>query len=195
MDAARRHGKAMMRRLLPAPLMSCALLVAWLLLNGTLALGHILLGAVLALVIPWWTERLRPERPRLRSAIGVARLALVVLVDIVASAAVVARQILGPEARVKSTFVQVPLTIRDPYGIATFASIITMTPGTLSADLSDDRRFLLVHALHSDDPAALIEEVKRRYEEPLRAIFGETDSLPGPEREARGAAGGGGGVS
>jgi multicomponent K+:H+ antiporter subunit E len=182
----------MMRRLLPAPLMSCALLAAWLLLNGTLALGHILLGAVLALAIPWWTERLRPERPRLRSLFGVARLALVVLFDIVASAAVVARQILGPEARVKSTFVQVPLTIRDPHGIATLASIITMTPGTLSADLSDDRRFLLVHALHSDDPEALIEEVKRRYEEPLRAIFSEAESPPGPQTDPRKAGRGGG---
>jgi multicomponent K+:H+ antiporter subunit E len=105
---------------------------------------------------------------------------------------VVARQILGPEARVKSTFVQVPLTIRDPHGIATLASIITMTPGTLSADLSDDRRFLLVHALHSDDPEALIEDVKRRYEEPLRAIFSETDMPPGPQPDPREAAGGGG---
>jgi multicomponent K+:H+ antiporter subunit E len=65
----------------------------------------------------------------------------------------------------------VPLTIRDPYGIASLSSIITMTPGTLSVDLSPDRRHLLVHALHLDDPAGLIESIRSRYERPLIAIF------------------------
>jgi multicomponent K+:H+ antiporter subunit E len=55
--------------------------------------------------------------------------------------------------------------------MASLASIITMTPGTLSVDLSPDRRHLLVHALHLDDPAALIASVKTRYEQPLIAIF------------------------
>jgi multicomponent K+:H+ antiporter subunit E len=68
-------------------------------------------------------------------------------------------------------FVTVPLSIRDPYGIVSLASIITMTPGTLSVDLSADRERLLVHALHLRDPAALIASIKSRYERPLIAIF------------------------
>jgi multicomponent K+:H+ antiporter subunit E len=64
-----------------------------------------------------------------------------------------------------------PLSIRDPYGITSLASIITMTPGTLSVDLSADRKNLLVHALNLDDPAVLIASIKSRYERPLIAIF------------------------
>ena len=67
-----------------------------------------------------------------------------------------------------------PLHIRDPHGIASLAGIITMTPGTLSADLTEDRRFLLVHALNASDEAVLIASIKTRYEAPLQRIFGET---------------------
>ncbi len=98
-------------------------------------------------------------------------LALVVLRDIVVSNVQVARLILGPERRIAPRFVWLPLTIRDPHGIVTLAGIITMTPGTLSADLTDDHRFLLVHALNAGDEAILIATIKRRYEAPLIRIF------------------------
>ena len=64
-----------------------------------------------------------------------------------------------------------PLAIRDAHGVATLAGIITMTPGTLSADLTDDRRYLLVHAFNVDDEQALVASIKERYEAPLREIF------------------------
>ena len=53
-----------------------------------------------------------------------------------------------------------------------FAAIISMTPGTVSSEFSDDGKHLLVHALHVDDQAALIQLIKTRYEKPLLKIFG-----------------------
>jgi len=164
-------SSALLKRVLPAPLLSLALLVAWLLLAGSASPGNLALGALLAVVIPWFTEPLRPDKPRPRAWLLAARLTLVVLYDIVMSAITVARQILGPEAKLNPRFVWVPLDLTDPHGIVLLASAITLTPGTLSADLSDDRRHLLVHALHVDDEAALIDSIKQRYEAPLRVIF------------------------
>lgn len=161
----------MKRRLLPAPLMSASLFVAWLLLASSASPGNLLLAAVLAIAIPWWTERLRPDRPRPTAWGTAAALTLTVLYDIVMSAITVARQILSPQSRLDSRFVWVPLDLRDAHGIVALASAITLTPGTLSADVSDDRRYLLVHALHVDDEAALIDSIKQRYEAPLRVIF------------------------
>jgi multicomponent K+:H+ antiporter subunit E len=158
-------------RLIPAPLLSAALFVGWLLLVGSVSLGHVMLATVLAIVIPMWSERLRPERARIGGWGTIVRLTLVVLFDIVASAWTVAKQILGPEDRIHPGFVWVPLTIRDPYGTASLASIITMTPGTLSVDLTPDHRHLLVHALHVDDADVLVAAIKSRYERPLIAIF------------------------
>jgi len=160
-----------MGSLLPSPLVSTGLFIAWLLLSGSVSLAHVVLAAVLALAIPRVARRLMPDPVRIHSPGAALRLSGVVLYDIVASALVVARQILGPEERVRSGFVWVPLAIRDPHGVASLAAIITMTPGTLSVDLSPDGRHLLVHALHVDDAAALIDSIKARYERPLIAIF------------------------
>jgi multicomponent K+:H+ antiporter subunit E len=160
-----------MSRWLPAPLLSAVLFVVWLLLAGSLAPAHLVLAAVLALAVPRITERGWPARPRLKKPATIARLGLVVLWDIVRSNIEVARRILGPQASLRPGFVWVPLDLREAHGILTLAGIITMTPGTLTVDVSDDRGFLLVHALHVDDAAALVAQIKARYEQPLREIF------------------------
>ena len=147
------------------------LFVVWLLLIGTLSLAHGLLAAILALVIPLFTERLRDERAGMRRPLVAAKLALVVLRDIVVSNLQVARLIIGPESRIRPSFLWVPLDLRNTHGITALASIITMTPGTLSCDLSDDGRHLLVHCLNLDDAAATIAQIKESYERPLLEIF------------------------
>jgi multicomponent K+:H+ antiporter subunit E len=159
-----------MKRWLPSPLMALVLFAAWLLLNDRSA-GQAVLAAVLAVAIPLVTARFQPDHPRIRHWPTVFRLALVVLWDIVVSNLQVAWLIIGPERRIAPRFVWLPLELRDPHAIASLAGIITMTPGTLSADLTDDRRHLLIHALNASDEAAVIAGIKQRYEAPLLRIF------------------------
>lgn len=156
---------------LPSPLMSLVILGVWLDLSGSLAPGQWLLGAGLGLLLPHVAERLREGHARLRRPGLAARLALRVLWDIVLSNIEVARRILGRESRIRPGFVWVPLALTNVYGITTLAGIITMTPGTLSAELSADRRHLLVHCFHLEDAAATVAQIKRRYEAPLLEIF------------------------
>lgn len=160
-----------MKRLFPTPLLSLTLFVAWLMLNGSASAGHMLLGAALAWAVPLATQRLRPDQPRVKAWRSVTRLGLVVLRDIVMSNIDVARGVLGPEKALSPGFFWLPLTIRDPHGIIALAGIITMTPGTLSAELTPDRRYLLVHAFNAGDTDALVADIKARYEAPLREIF------------------------
>jgi len=68
-------------------------------------------------------------------------------------------------------WVPVPLDIQHPNGVALFASIITMTPGTVSCIVDEHRREILVHALDCGDPVAAARDMKARYEAPLREIF------------------------
>jgi multicomponent K+:H+ antiporter subunit E len=159
------------KRLLPAPLMSATLLVVWLLLNNTVDPAHVALGSLLAVVVPRWTTKGRPQAPRIGRPMAIVRLALVVLLDIVRSNIEVARRILGSEAAIRPRFVWVPLTLTDPYAVLSLAAVVTLTPGTLSAELSPDRRHLLVHAFNVDDEQALIGAIKSRYETPLKEIF------------------------
>jgi len=160
------------KRLVPAPLISATLFVMWLMLNQSASPGNLVLAAVFALALPLVFSGFRVEPPRVRKPAVVVRLVLRVLADIVKANIEVARRILGPESRIHPRFVWVPLSIRDAHGIAALAGIITLTPGTLSSDLTDDRRHLLVHAFNVDDEQALIASIKERYEAPLMEIFG-----------------------
>ncbi len=116
-----------------------------------------------------------PSAPAPRSVanrIGLAlRLLAVFLWDIVVSNFAVAKRILGPESAIRPRFVWVPLTLRGERLLATYAGMITMTPGTLSVDISADHRWLLVHAFDVDDEAELRRSLHERYERPLMEIF------------------------
>jgi len=160
-----------MKRWLPAPLLSLSVFVVWLLLVATLAPAHLLLAALLAILLPLLAQRLRQDTAHLRRPLLAARLAAVVLWDIVLSNIEVARRILGRESKIHPGFIWIPLDISNPHGIAALAGIITMTPGTLSSELSADGRFLLVHCLHLEDADAAIAQIKARYEAPLREVF------------------------
>jgi multicomponent K+:H+ antiporter subunit E len=95
----------------------------------------------------------------------------VVLADIVVANLRVARLVLGPRSALRPRFVRIPLDITHPRGVNLLAAIITLTPGTVSADLGEDRRTLLVHGLAVPDERAVIAAIKARYEVPLREIF------------------------
>lgn len=149
------------------------LVAMWLLLNGTLAAGSIVLGVVVAAAMLGASATLRPERPQLRRPRVAAELFLVVLGDIVRSNFAVARIVLNlvGERRVRSGFVSIPLELRDPHAIAVLAAIVTSTPGTVWADLSADGRTLTLHVLDLVDEAQWIERIKSRYERRLMRIF------------------------
>jgi multicomponent K+:H+ antiporter subunit E len=160
-----------MNRLVPYPLRTLSLLACWLILNQTLHPAHWALGAMLGVALPLALAALTPSVTTLRRADLALSLLGVFLKDIVVANLEVARRILGPESAIRPRFVWVPLGITNPQGIAVFAAMITMTPGTLSVDITPDRRWLLVHAFNVDDEAALIRDVQQRYERPLREIF------------------------
>jgi multicomponent K+:H+ antiporter subunit E len=65
----------------------------------------------------------------------------------------------------------VPLRLKSAEAITVLAGTITMTPGTVSADLSADGRSLLVHCLETDDPKGTVDGIKDRYERRLLEIF------------------------
>ena len=96
-----------------------------------------------------------------------------VFVDIVRSNIAVARIVLGLTGKraIRSGFLEVPLDMRDPYGLAALATIVTSTPGTIWAGLSQDSATLTLHVLDLRDERASIDTIKQRYERLLMEIF------------------------
>ena len=161
-----------MRLLLPYPIASASFLAFWLLLNQSLSLGHLLLGAAAGLVGGWSLAALKQPKARPRRLATMARLAGLVSADIVRSNIAVARIILGLEQRgYTSGFVEIPLELRDPYGLATLACIITSTPGTLWVEFDAATGMLTIHVLDLIDKTTWIRTIKGRYERALLEIF------------------------
>ncbi len=162
----------LLKRLIPHPIFSLVLLIVWLLLNNTVSAGHILLGSVIALVLPWatagfWAEQLHLHKPGLA-----IKFLLLVLWDITVANIQVAKLILSPRRKLRPAFIHYPLDMDNDFAITVLASTISLTPGTVSIDVNDDHSVLLLHGLDVDDEAALIAEIKQRYEAPIKEIFG-----------------------
>lgn len=95
-----------------------------------------------------------------------------VIWDVIVANFQVARIVLFmPTDRIRSAWIRVPLDLKSPEAISLLAGTITMTPGTLTADMSACGKALLVHSLHAPDPDGIRDEIKTRYEARLKRIF------------------------
>jgi multicomponent K+:H+ antiporter subunit E len=160
------------RRFLPHPRLSLFVTLIWVILVNEISAGAIVMGLALGVLMPILTGPFWPDPPRLRRPLKILEYIGIVVWDIAVANIQVARVILFvPNAQVRSVYVTVPLALRTPEAITVLACTITMTPGTVSAELSADGRALLVHGLDVPDPEGLVAGIKTRYEARLLEIF------------------------
>lgn len=162
----------MMKRLLPHPALTVTLILVWVLLSNELSVGGVVLGVIVGVVIPIITGPFWPDRPRLSFGPSHGFYILLVLWDIVTASIQVAGVVLFRRNKdIRSHWLVVPLELTSPEAITTLAGTISMTPGTVSCDVSSCGRVLLVHALDTGDPEAEVARIKSRYEARLMRIF------------------------
>ena len=160
-----------MTRLIPFPLMAACLFIVWLLLNQSVSPSNIVLGCVLAVIGVWVMTALEPPKVIIRNPAAILQLALLVIADIVRSNVAVARIIISTAQPLKSGFIRIPLDLKNPYGLATLAVIITSTPGTVWVKLDEHAQILTIHVLDLVDESGWIHKIKHRYERLLLEIF------------------------
>ncbi|MFJ4114310.1 Na+/H+ antiporter subunit E [Pseudomonas sp. NPDC089758] len=161
-----------MSRLFPAPLLSVALFVLWLLLNLSVSPGNLLLAAALGILAPLLMAPLRPQHARVRRPLMVVKLLGRVGIDVIQSNLQVALSVLrAGQHPPRSAFVHIPLDLRDAHGLAALSMITTVVPGTVWSELALDRSVLLLHVFDLKDENAFIEHFKHAYERPLMEIF------------------------
>ncbi|MBX3607707.1 MAG: Na+/H+ antiporter subunit E [Piscinibacter sp.] len=154
------------------PVLSVLIGATWLLLQRSLEPLALLGALLLGLLLPRLLHGLLTRGTRLHRPAAVLRFAGLVLWDIVVANLTVARLVLDPRARPQPAWVSVPLALHDPVAISLLATVITMTPGTVSCVVEEGGHGILVHALDCPDAAALAAQIKQRYELPLLEIFG-----------------------
>lgn len=163
----------MIRRLFPHPWMTVALALVWMMLVNRFAWGSLVFAIMIGIAVPLLTAPYWPGRARPRHPFKMMRYVLLVLYDIIVANIHVARIVLFmPNRDLRPAWIVVPLSVTTPEAVTLLAGTITLTPGTVSADLSQDGRALLVHCLHAPDPDAIVADIKARYEAPLKEIFG-----------------------
>jgi len=163
--------KSAMKKLFPHPYLSLLLVSIWLLVNNTFAPGHIFLGGLLATLIPIATTAFGPEPVLLqRPGIMLKYMARLIL-DIFTANLQVAVWIIQSSQRLQPAFIHYELELRSPLAISVLANTISLTPGTVSCDLSADQRHLLIHTLHTNDAESLAQQIRQRYEQPLLEAF------------------------
>ena len=159
-----------MKRILPMPLHSALLLLVWLLLNNFSA-GHIVLGSILAVLIPLITHPFAEHQNQIQRPLLVIPYMLRLLWDIFVSNLDVARKVLTSNRGLNPGFVSYPLELKDDFPMTILASTISLTPGTVSVDFSEDKKWLYIHALHIENEQDIIDFIRQRYEQPLQEIF------------------------
>jgi len=161
----------MMQRLIPYPLLWLALVGMWVVLNGDVSPGTLLLGVVIATLACWTAVRLEPPKPRLRKFGTIVQLVGVVIADIVHSNIAVLHLILSGGVP-RSAFVTIPLELKEPNGLAVLACIVTATPGSAWIHYDSARSQVIIHVLDTEDKAAWAAALKRNYEQRLMEVFG-----------------------
>lgn len=160
-----------MSRLFPHPGLSVLLVVMWIVMVGELSFGALFLGLVVGILVPIFTAPWWPGRPRLHFLPAIAYVALVLWDILVANFQVAAIILFKRNRDLRPAWLAIPLDLTSPEAITVFAGTISLTPGTVSADVSACGQYLLVHALHAPDPAAEVAKAKTRYEARLKEIF------------------------
>lgn len=165
------------------------LTLIWVALQGTLSVGNVLLGvgfgwAILYLSRPLFAEDGPTEARRLSDGVRpltrtwrVFVLILVFLRELVVSALQVVRYTLQPTLDIHPAIIKYPLDVQTPREITVLANLISLTPGTLSLDVSPDRHCLYVHAIsvETDDGAEVIEDIKGSLEKHVERALGARD--------------------
>lgn len=162
-----------MKRMIPHPMLSAALVLMWMVLTS-FSLGNLVLGTVLGLVIGWVFRLLEPERPNLRRIWPLVKLMGIVAVDIFRSNLAVAWLIVTRDRRGQrhSEFIEIPLELKDPYALALLAMVLTATPGTAWLSHNSDTGILLMHVFDMREEQDWRDLIHTRYETLLMEAFG-----------------------
>lgn len=147
--------------------------VGWVALTGNVTVVNLVAGLVIGLLALLLLRDHLAVPMRLRRWLEMADLALVFVWELFASALAVARLVLTPglKTRLRPAIIGYPLTVRSPGEITLLANLITLTPGTLSVDISPDRRVLYIHVLTLDSRQQLIDHIAARFEKRVGKIF------------------------
>jgi multicomponent Na+:H+ antiporter subunit E len=136
--------------------LNIALALAWAALTGNITLSGLAVGFVLGSACLYLSRSLFPGCDRYFRRTGKwIKLIVLFLYELVVSSVQVVWDVLTPEHKARPGIISVPLKVRREMDVLLVTNLITLTPGTLSLDVTDDGETLYIHAMFADDPDAI----------------------------------------
>jgi multicomponent Na+:H+ antiporter subunit E len=143
----------------------------WLAISGSFTIPNLLLGAVAgALSLALIRGHIQPDGRRIRP-LKLLSLLLLFFKELALSAWKVAVLVASPRMVLKPGIFAFPLTVDRDFEITLLANLITLTPGTLSVDVSKDRKVLYVHAIDCSDPVGARRDIANGFEKKILEAF------------------------
>jgi multicomponent Na+:H+ antiporter subunit E len=142
----------------------------WAGVTGSVYLPNLILGLALGLIALWLLRDPQDRRPQLRIGVSI-RLAVLFVVELFKSAWRVAKIAVRRDLALKPAVIAYPLGLTSDAEITLLANLITLTPGTLSVDVSDDRRTLFIHCVDVDDVDTVVTDIRDGFEATIRRAF------------------------
>jgi len=143
--------------------LNLVLALVWGAVTGSFAFGNLLFGFILGF-FSLWLVRDRVDRRNFFRPVRILRLIWVFLKELGLSSYRVARDTLSPKMTFQPAVIAMPLDLKQDAEIMLLANLISLTPGTLSVDVSSDKSTLYIHAMDVDDPDELCREIKDGFE-------------------------------
>ncbi|WP_439118357.1 Na+/H+ antiporter subunit E [Marivita sp.] len=136
------------------------LAIAWVAFTGSVSLVGLITGFVIGYGALWLIQPLIGTSSYFKRVAAWIKLVIMFHYELIVSSIAVAVDVLTPRHRSRPAIIEVPLDVKTDTGILLVTNLISLTPGTLSLDVSEDRKTLLVHAMFADDPDALRKSLK-----------------------------------
>jgi multicomponent Na+:H+ antiporter subunit E len=153
-------------------LLGLPFVLVWLAISGSFTIPNTLLGVVVAaLSLGLIRAQLGDTETYWRRVPAILVLALLFLKELALSAWTVARLVVSPKIVLKPGIFAYPLQLTSDFEITFLANLITLTPGTLSVDVSKDRAILYVHALDCSNVDATKRSIADGFERKIMEAF------------------------
>lgn len=155
-------------------LLNVLLAIAWAALWNSFSLTMLSAGFLIGYCALWFGRGLTAHDSDARYFRALPQsfvLAAYFVKELVLSCIKVARDAISPHPRLHPAIVRMPLSVQSDLEIFLVANLISLTPGTLTLDVAEDRSFLVIHSIYAADPDALVAELKEGMEHRVREVF------------------------
>lgn len=151
--------------------LNLTLMAMWVASTGSFSYSNSALGFLVGFIVLWWLQALLGPTAYFRKLPMTLWFSVLFLWEVLKSNLRVAWDVITPSRFRRPGIVAVPLDAKSDLEIAVLANLITLTPGSLCVDVSEDRRTLYVHAMFVEEPDQVRREIKQRFERWILALL------------------------